>query len=143
MFSFFSTKCTNYLSLCSKCSFLFFSLPDSGETVLENESVVTLGELLGEGIGDTDKSCQPPELAGSNPSSRTRFHWKKFFKPCTMRPIQHLPSFPPSRLSNITKPRTKGIGSNTIQCNPYSSRTLVNFRLSDLRSATNNFSDGL
>ncbi|CAJ1960938.1 unnamed protein product [Sphenostylis stenocarpa] len=59
------------------------SAEDSGEIVLEREkSVVTLKELLEGCIRDTDNSHQPPQLAGSNPSSRTRFHWRKFFKPC-------------------------------------------------------------
>ncbi|KAK7332936.1 hypothetical protein VNO80_29693 [Phaseolus coccineus] len=112
---------------------------DSGEIVLEKDkSVVTLRELFEE---YTDKSHQPPEFAGSNPSSRTRFHWRMFLKPCKMRSIEHLPSFPPSCLSSTTKPTCKDIGKNTIQCNPQSSRTLVNFRLSDLRNATNNFSN--
>jgi len=125
--------------------FIFiFSLPDSGEIVLEKDkSVVTLRELFEECISDTDKSPQPPEFADSNPSSRTRFHWRMLLKPCKMKSMEHLPSFPPSCLSSITKPTSKDIGKNTIQCNPHSSRTLVNFRLSDLRNATNNFSNGL
>ncbi|BAT88029.1 hypothetical protein VIGAN_05146100 [Vigna angularis var. angularis] len=114
---------------------------DSGEIVLEEKSVVTLRELLEEGISDTEKSYQPPELAGGNPSSTTEFHRRKLLRPCRMRSIERLPSFPPSCLSKLTKPKSKGIGKNTIRCNPHSSRTLVNFSLSDLRNATNNFSN--
>ncbi|WVY93473.1 hypothetical protein V8G54_032561 [Vigna mungo] len=120
----------------------YFSLADSGEIVLEEQkSVVTLRELLEECISDTEKSHQPPELAGGNPRSTTEIHRRKLLRPCRMRSIEHLPSFPPSCLSKITKPKSKSIGKNTIRCNPQSSRTLVNFSLSDLRNATNNFSN--
>ncbi|KAG2395179.1 Receptor-like cytosolic serine/threonine-protein [Vigna angularis] len=126
---------------CDENADFYFSLADSGEIVLEEKSVVTLRELLEEGISDTEKSYQPPELAGGNPSSTTEFHRRKLLRPCRMRSIERLPSFPPSCLSKLTKPKSKGIGKNTIRCNPHSSRTLVNFSLSDLRNATNNFSN--
>jgi len=141
LFSFFSTSLS-----CAKNVHFCFSLPDSGEILSEEEkSVVTLRELFEECISDTDKSHQPPELAGGNPSPTTEFHRrrKKLLKPCKIRSIEHLPSFSPSCLSKRTKPKSKSIGKNIIQCNPHSSRTLVNFSLSDLRHATNNFSNGL
>ncbi|RDX92825.1 Receptor-like cytosolic serine/threonine-protein kinase RBK2, partial [Mucuna pruriens] len=107
----------------------------------KEKNVFTLRELF-EGCTndpDGDNSHQPPELGVGCPSLRTRFHWSKFFK---LWKNKHLPSFPPSCVPNITKSKSKSIGENPDLCSPYNSRTsIVNFSLSDLRNATNNFSN--
>ncbi|TKY61451.1 Receptor cytosolic serine/threonine-protein kinase RBK2 [Spatholobus suberectus] len=126
---------------------ILFSCPvsaqESGEfDLVKEKNVVTLRELLQDCIRDTDNSHQPPELAASCPSLRIRFHWSRFFKLWKIRSIKHLPSFPPSCVPNITKSKSRSIGENPVPCNLHSSRTsLVNFSLSDLRNATNNFSN--
>jgi len=117
---------------------------DLGKFDLEKEkSLVTLRVLLGDNIRDTNNSHQSPELVVSCPSLRTHFHRNKFFKLHKIRSIKHLPSFPPSCVPNIAIPEIKSFRENYVLCNPYSSRTLVNFSLSDLRNAINNFSNGL
>nr|KYP37724.1 putative LRR receptor-like serine/threonine-protein kinase At1g53420 family [Cajanus cajan] len=117
----------------------YFGLPDSGQVDLEKEEkVITLRELLEDCIIDTDNSDQPPEVAVNCPSLRTRFHRSKLSKIWKIRPIKNLPSFPPSCVPNITKSKSKTIGGNPVL---YNSRALVDFSLSDLRIATNNFSN--
>ncbi|KAL2345712.1 hypothetical protein Fmac_006997 [Flemingia macrophylla] len=113
---------------------------DSEQLNLEKEEkVTTLRELLEDSIVDTDISDQPAELAVSCPRLRTRFHWSKVFKIWKIGLMKNLPPFPPSCVPNITK--SKSIGGNPVQINLYNSRTLVDFSLSDLRIATNNFSN--
>lgn len=105
---------------------------------LEKEkNVITLRELLEDCIRDSDNTDQPPELAVSCASLRTWFHSSKFFKLRKIRLIKPQPSFPPSCVPNVTKSKSKSIGV-------YSPGTsLVTFSLSELRNATNNFSNGL
>ncbi|KAK7344215.1 hypothetical protein VNO77_13572 [Canavalia gladiata] len=74
-------------------------------------------------------------------SSRTHTHWTKIFKHWKKKSFKRLASFPPIGVPKIPKWKSKSSRENAVLSNLYSfSSSLVNFTLSDLRKATNNFS---
>lgn len=130
--------CPYMLTIFNFC--FCFVLPDLRHLNLarEKEDASSLG-------GFEAHHDQPPDLATACSSSRrARFHWRKVFRLWRKRSIKHQLSFPPFCLPNITKPKSKSMRENPVLCNLYNFRSsLVNFSLSDLRIATNNFSNGM
>ncbi|XP_027351005.1 receptor-like cytosolic serine/threonine-protein kinase RBK2 [Abrus precatorius] len=106
---------------------------DMGE---KEEVVSTLREVLR--ITGID-SHQPPELAPTCPSFGTRFQWSKSFKLLKKISFKHLPSS--SCFPNAMKSKSKSTGEYPVLCNSDKTGSFVNFSLSDLKNATNNFSN--
>ncbi|KAK7284312.1 hypothetical protein RJT34_19057 [Clitoria ternatea] len=89
--------------------------------------------------GGVDSPHQSHELAATCTSLRTRFHWGKFSKIWKQNSIKHLPSSPsPISVSN-TRSESKSIEENPVLSNL--GMSFVTFSLSDLKHATNNFSN--
>lgn len=82
---------------------------------------------------------QQPELGTGCSSLSPRFRCSKAFKQWRNSSIKHLPC-----VSNITMSETKDITENPALCDLYNFRSsLINFSLSDLKNATNNFSKSM
>lgn len=94
---------------------------------------------------DFDSQHQPPESETSCSSSRARSHWGKFFKLWKKRSFKRMPSLqslPPIGVPKIPKWKSKSTRENHALSNLYNLRSsLVTFSLSELRNATNNFSN--
>ncbi|KAK7337830.1 hypothetical protein VNO77_18417 [Canavalia gladiata] len=128
-------------ALCSHNFDFYFVLPELRQIDLEKEkkAAPTLRDVLEDCIRDID-SHQPSQLAASCPSFRTLFDRNKFFKLLKKRSLKYPPLS--NGVPNITKSKSKSIEENPALFNLYSPRSsLVNFSLSDLRNATNNFSN--
>lgn len=87
-----------------------------------------------------------PESETSCSDSRARSHWGKFFKLWKKKPIKRLPSMPPIAINvpKIPKWKSKSSRESQVKSNICKFRSSwVTFSLSDLRSATDNFSHGM
>ncbi|XP_050890095.1 receptor-like cytosolic serine/threonine-protein kinase RBK2 [Lathyrus oleraceus] len=84
-----------------------------------------------------------PESETSCSDSRARSHWGKFFKLWKKKPIKRLSSIPPIAINvpKIPKWKSKSTRETQVKSNICKFRSSwVTFSLSDLRSATDNFS---
>ncbi|XP_061349470.1 receptor-like cytosolic serine/threonine-protein kinase RBK2 [Gastrolobium bilobum] len=92
-------------------------------------------------VRDFDSQLQP-ELETSCSNSRARSHWSKIFKLWKKKPLKRLTSIPPIGVPKLPKWKSKSTRENTVLRNLDNLRSsLVTFSLSDLRNATDNFSN--
>lgn len=92
------------------------------------------------------EDCASPESETSCSDSRAGSHWGKFFKLWKKKPVKHLPSIPPLPINvpKLPKWKSKSSRESYVKSNICKFRSSwVTFRLSDLRSATNDFSQGI
>ncbi|TKY52183.1 Receptor cytosolic serine/threonine-protein kinase RBK2 [Spatholobus suberectus] len=91
---------------------------------------------------DFDSQPSPDQSETTCSSMRARSHWTNFFKLLKKKSFKRLGSLPPLSVPKIPKWKSKSSRENQVLselCNFRSS--LVTFSLSDLRNATNNFSN--
>ncbi|KAF3454403.1 hypothetical protein FNV43_RR04850 [Rhamnella rubrinervis] len=75
-------------------------------------------------------------------NSRAVSHWRKFFKLWNKRSIKRLASFPPLGVPKIPRRKSRKESESPLLNNIYNFKSsLVNFTLSELQTATGNFSD--
>ncbi|XP_062084639.1 receptor-like cytosolic serine/threonine-protein kinase RBK2 isoform X2 [Humulus lupulus] len=73
--------------------------------------------------------------------SRGVFYWNKLFKLWNRKSIKRLASFPPVNVPKTPKRKSRSARENPLFCTLYDFKTsLVNFTISELQAATNNFS---
>lgn len=76
--------------------------------------------------------------------SRGLYYWGKFFKLWNRKSIKRLASFPPVSVPKLPKRKSRSARENPLFCTLFDFRSsLVNFAISELEAATNNFSDGM
>lgn len=93
---------------------------------------------------DCIRDYQSPELVATAGCSSLRPPFRKCFKLWKKRSIKNLTSLQPCCVPNMTESKNISIAESPVLCNLYNFRSsLVNFSLSDLRSATHNFSRGM
>lgn len=109
----------------------------------EKEDVSSPRGVLEACMQDFD-SIQSPESTTRCSKSKALLNWSKYFKNWKKRSFRRLASFPPLGVPKAPKGKSKSTRENPVLSNIYNFRSsLVNFRLSELRNATNNFSKGL
>ncbi|KAJ7973397.1 Kinase family protein [Quillaja saponaria] len=75
-------------------------------------------------------------------NSRALSQWSRFFKEWKRRSIKRLASFPPVSVPKIARRKSRSTREDPVLSHIYSFKSLlVNFSLSDLEAATNNFRD--
>ncbi|XP_060218006.1 receptor-like cytosolic serine/threonine-protein kinase RBK2 [Lycium barbarum] len=91
--------------------------------------------------GSSSSKAKPSgsQLCLSNPRMSSR--WHKFFKMWKRSSIKRLPSFPPLAVPKISRRKSRSVRENApTSFDPFKS-SWKNFTLSDLKNATNNFSE--
>ncbi|XP_038717343.1 receptor-like cytosolic serine/threonine-protein kinase RBK2 isoform X2 [Tripterygium wilfordii] len=74
-------------------------------------------------------------------NSRAMSNWSRFFKIWKRRSTKNLPSFPPLAVPKLSKRKSRSTKENPVLRDIYNFKsTLQNFTLSELKTATNNFS---
>lgn len=111
----------------------------------EKEDEASPRGVLESCIRDFDHQEEPPHESETSCSSpRDQSHWSKFFKLWKKKSVKRLASFPPISVPKIPKWKSSSTRENFVMSNLYNFRSsLVTFSLSDLRNATDNFSNGL
>lgn len=99
---------------------------------------------LAHGLVNQPASPKPQSSVPENHTSNLQapHHWHKFWKIWKGPKISRLPSFPPLAVPRSSRRKITNSRENVENLCPVKS-TWKNFTLSDLRSATNNFSQGL
>ncbi|KAK7391964.1 hypothetical protein VNO78_20389 [Psophocarpus tetragonolobus] len=90
---------------------------------------------------DSHHQSESHESEVSCPSTSARSHWTKFFKLWKKKSFKRLGSLPPLSVPKIPKWKSRSSRENQALCKLYNFRSLVTFSLSDIRHATNNFSN--
>lgn len=91
-------------------------------------------------------SLQSNESERSCSRSKSVLNWSKYFKNWKNKSFKRLASFPPLGVPKVPKLKSKSTreNQNPALTNLYKLRSsLVTFKLSELRNATNNFNKGL
>lgn len=145
--SLFNPNSKTYYILCS-WFFIFSLLLDLRHLELEKEKEDSSSprEVLEAFMKDFVDSHheQSHESETTSSTTKTHYHWTKFFKLWKKKSFKRLGSIPPLSVPKLPKWKSKSSRENQALSKLYNFRSSwVTFSLSELRNATNNFSDGL
>ncbi|KAG5078540.1 hypothetical protein JHK82_057235 [Glycine max] len=109
----------------------------------EKENIASPRGVLEACMKDFDSHDQSHESKATCSTTRARSHWSKFFKIWRKKSFKRLGSLPPLiSVPKIPKWKSKSSRENQVLSKLYNFRSSwVTFSLSELRNATNNFSD--